>query len=129
MADRYAEEANTKGILRAAWLWPVLFYIPLRALPVAVATYYGEGVVSALMASIPKWILHGLEITGGMLPALGFAITMMVIGRKNLIPYFIAGFFLVQYAKIPTMAAAIFGGVLAFLHIQFTAKTVQGGAQ
>lgn len=120
MADRYAEEANVKGIVTAAWLWPALFQLPLRALPVAFATYYGADAVSAFISSVPRWIIHGLEVTGGMLPALGFAITMMVIGRKNLLPYFIAGFFMIKYANLPIMAAAIFGSVVAFLHIQFT---------
>ena len=125
MADRYAEDCNIKGIYRAAWLWPALYQIPLRVIPVGLATYYGADAVTAFINSLPKWLLHGFEVTGGMLPALGFAITMMVIGKKNLLPYFIAGFFLMQYAKVPIMAAAIFGTVLAFLHVQFTQVRTQ----
>ncbi|HDK4613426.1 TPA: PTS sugar transporter subunit IIC [Klebsiella oxytoca] len=52
---------------------------------------------------------------GGILPALGFAITIMVIGKKSLLPWFIGGFFAVLYLKVDIMAMAIFGTCVAFL--------------
>lgn len=119
MADKYAEEANTTGIYRAAWLWPLLFQLPLRFFPVFFATLYGSEALDAFMKAVPKWLIHGFEIAGGVLPALGFALTIMVIGRRTLLPYFIAGFFLVKYGLLTTMSAAIFGACIAFLHIQF----------
>ncbi|EHU6039380.1 PTS mannose/fructose/sorbose/N-acetylgalactosamine transporter subunit IIC [Escherichia coli] len=48
-------------------------------------------------------------------PALGFAITIMVIGKKSLLPWFIGGFFAVLYLKVDIMAMAIFGTCVAFL--------------
>lgn len=120
MADKYAEDANVAGIYKAAYLWPCLSLLPLKALPVALAAYLGPDAVTAVLNAIPQSVLHGLEVTGGALPALGFAITMMVIGRKNLLPYFLLGFFLTQYANLNIMAAAIFGTLIALLHIQFT---------
>lgn len=33
-------------------------------------------------------------------PALGFAITLSVIGKKTLVPFFIVGFFAVMYLKL-----------------------------
>ena len=47
--------------------------------------------------------------------ALGFAITIMVIGKKSLLPWFIGGFFAVLYLKVDIMAMAIFGTCVAFL--------------
>ncbi|HAU6641858.1 TPA: PTS sugar transporter subunit IIC, partial [Salmonella enterica] len=46
---------------------------------------------------------------------LGFAITIMVIGKKSLLPWFIGGFFAVLYLKVDIMAMAIFGTCVAFL--------------
>lgn len=127
LADKYAEEANTSGIRKAATLYPFILQIFLRVIPVFIATLYGGEAIGAFMDSIPEWLVHGLEVAGGVLPGLGFALTIMVIGKKKLIPYFIIGFFLVQYAQIPTMAAAIFGACIAFLHIQF--ETSKGDNQ
>lgn len=120
LADRYAEEANTRGIAMCALIWPPLLQLPLRAIPVTLALYYGVGYVDAALQAIPDSLLHGLSVAGGIMPALGFAITMAVIGRKALIPYFIAGFFLVQYSGLPIMPIAIFGLILAYLHVLFT---------
>lgn len=120
MADEYAQKCNTRGIFLCAALYPALFQIPLRVTPVALAFIYGPDAVSAFMKAVPTWLLHSFEIMGGVLPALGFALTIMAIGRRSLIPYFIAGFFLVKYSAMNIMAAAIFGTCMAFLHIVLT---------
>ena len=44
--------------------------------------------MNKVLEVIPAWLMHGFEVMGGILPALGFALTIMVIGKKNLIPYF-----------------------------------------
>jgi D-glucosaminate-specific PTS system IIC component len=49
----------------------------------------------------------------------------MVIGKKNLLPFFIMGFFAVVYLKIDVMAAAIFGTCIALLIKSFVGN---GGA-
>lgn len=115
MADKYAEEGNTSGIMRAAFLYPAIAGFILRFPVVFAANYYGGTVVNKFLQLMPHWLTHSFEIMGGVLPALGFAITIMVIGKKNLIPFFIMGFFAVMYLKIDVMAAAIFGTCIALL--------------
>ena len=114
-ADKYAEECNIKGIERRAILFPLILGFFLRFPPVFLANYFGSGVVENVLAAIPQWLTHGLEVTGGLLPALGFAITVFIIGKKTYLPFFILGFFMVQYLKINVMAAAIFGTCMALL--------------
>lgn len=73
------------------------------------------------MDFVPDWIMTGLQVAGGILPALGFAITISVIGKKGILPYFILGFFLFQYAQqVNTIAFALLGIFMAFMHITFT---------
>lgn len=115
MADKHAENANIAGIMRCAFLWPALAGFVIRFPVVFAANYFGQSVVQRFLAFMPQWLTHSFEIMGGVLPALGFAITMMVIGKKSLIPYFIAGYFAVLYLKLDIMAVAIFGTCIAFL--------------
>ncbi|MCR1900004.1 PTS sugar transporter subunit IIC [Irregularibacter muris] len=117
MADKYALTCNTKGIWMAATVWPLVIGFILRFPPVFLANLYGAEAVQGFMDIIPEWILHGLSVAGGVLPALGFAITIFIIGKKTLIPFFILGFFLVQYLEINIMAAAIFGTCIALLTV------------
>jgi Phosphotransferase system, mannose/fructose/N-acetylgalactosamine-specific component IIC len=127
MADAYAEKANTRGIYLCATIYPMIFQLPLRIIPVFLAYIYGPEAVTTFMKSVPAWMMHGLDITGGVLPALGFAITIMVIGRRGLLPYFIAGFFLVKYTATNIMAAAIFGTCFAFIHTYLQYNKQEGG--
>ncbi|SKC54405.1 PTS mannose/fructose/sorbose/N-acetylgalactosamine transporter subunit IIC [Maledivibacter halophilus] len=126
MADKYAEEANTKGIYRCAFLYPAILGFIIRFPIVFISTYYGETVVSKILDILPQWLTHSFEIMGGILPALGFAITIMVIGKKKLIPFFIMGFFAVKFLNISVMAAAIFGTCIALL---YKGTSLSGGAE
>ncbi len=114
-ADEYAQQCNVKGIERCAILYPMMLGLILRFPPVFLANLYGPELVESFINAIPEWILHGLSVAGGLLPAMGFAITVFVIGKNELIPFFIIGFFLVKYLGINIMASAIFGTCIALL--------------
>ncbi|MEO1770492.1 PTS mannose/fructose/sorbose/N-acetylgalactosamine transporter subunit IIC [Candidatus Enterococcus ferrettii] len=109
MADKYAEEGDTRKITLAATLYPLLLSFVLRFPIPFLANLYGADAVTKVMNAIPEWLTHGFTVAGGMLPALGFAITIFVIGKKELLPWFFIGYFLVQYAGLPVMGAAVFG--------------------
>jgi D-glucosaminate-specific PTS system IIC component len=122
MADRYALTANTRGIQLTNFLWPLLLSFPLRFPVPFFANLYGPEVVSNFLNSVPTWITHGFSVAGGLLPALGFALTMFVIGRKDLMPWFFIGYFLVQFSGIPVLGAAIFGGCAVVLIVNQNRK-------
>lgn len=122
MADKYAEKADTKGIMRAAFIYPAIAGFLIRFPLVFAIDYFGVTAVERLIEVIPGWLMHSFEIMGGILPALGFAITLTVIGKKSLIPFFIVGFFAVMYLNLDTMAVAIFATCTALLLGLFTMK-------
>lgn len=118
MADKYAMEGNVKGIRKCATLYPILLAFPMRFLPVFIACLYGPEAIQSFVNVLPTWATNGLAIAGNILPALGFAITMIVIGKKQYIPMFIAGFFLVAYTGISTIGVSIFGICFVLLFMQ-----------
>lgn len=115
MADRYAEDLNYKGIYRAAFLYPALAGFVIRFPLVFAANFFGQSVVNRVLEIIPDTLMHGFEVMGGILPALGFALTLMVIGKKELLPYFFIGFVAVMYFGAEVMAVAIIGVCVAYL--------------
>lgn len=128
MADKYAEDCNTNGIMKAAYLYPVLLLILLYVVPVSLSVYFGPAAVDSVMKSVPAWIIQGLSVAGGLLPALGFAITIMVIGKKEIMPYFLVGFLVFRFfPDINTIGLAIFGAFFAYLHVLFTKDKLQEG--
>ena len=129
LADKAAEKGYTKALTRNSYLYPVLMLVGVYMLPVGLAIYFGPNAVETVMNAIPQWVITGLSIAGGILPALGFALTINTIGKINIIPYFIVGFFLRQFAPdVNTIAMAIFGLFFAYLHVMFSKDDeVQGG--
>ncbi|MCD8089522.1 MAG: PTS sugar transporter subunit IIC [Clostridiales bacterium] len=122
MADRCAEKADTNGILRAAFLYPAIAGFIIRFPIVFIIDYFGVNAAQKLIEILPEWLSHSFEVMGGILPALGFAITLTVIGKKSLIPFFIIGFFAVLYLNLGTMAVAIFAVCFALLLNLFKLK-------
>lgn len=115
MADKYAEDANTAGIMRCAYLYPALLGFVIRFPFVFVIDLFGAEWANSLIAALPDVLLHSFEVMGGILPALGFALTIMVIGKKELVPFFFLGYFAVAYLAIPVMGMAIFGLIIALV--------------
>lgn len=114
-ADEYAKEGNAKGIFRCACVYPEIVLFFLRFVPVFLITLLGTDAVVSLLHSLPQFIINGFFVAGGILPAMGFAIIIMTIGKPKLMPYYFIGFFAVQYLGLNNMSTAIFGTCIALL--------------
>ena len=80
-----------------------------------VAIMFGSAAVEAFVEHIPESIMQGLNVAGGLLPAVGFALLLLpMMNMKNVI-YFVFGFVLISYLNLPIMAVTICGLVLAFI--------------
>lgn len=115
LADKYAEEANVKGIQRCAVLYPAILNFFVAFLPVFLAVMFGTSVVESILQYIPETIMHGLEVAGGVLPALGFALLLHMIGKAKYIPFMLLGFFIMQMTGWSNLIMAIVGGCLAII--------------
>jgi mannose/fructose/N-acetylgalactosamine-specific phosphotransferase system component IIC len=123
MADRSAEKGDTRGISRAAVLYPFVSGFLLYFIIIAIACYKGPTAIGALVSVTPVRVMHALTVVGGALPALGFAVIVFVIGKKSLLLYFVVAFFLAVSLKslnINMIVYAIIGLTLAYLYVLFT---------
>lgn len=127
-ADDYAAQGNEKGIFNCAFTYPAITAFVLRFVPVFVITLFGSDAVAALLEFLPTWVITGFSVAGGILPAMGFAIIIVTIGKPSLLPYFFIGFFAVAYLGINTMAAAVFGTCIALLNIFQAKEKLKEGA-
>lgn len=126
-ADRCIEDANLGGLKFCAVYGPVLVNLVLRMVPVAVIVYLGASFAEPMVAAIPNWLMNGLSVAGGVLPAIGFATCVLTIGKRELLAYFLIGFFLVKVVSMPVITTAIFAAAAAMLHVQFTFKAHEEG--
>lgn len=85
----------------------------IRPIIVLVAVLFGGEMVTTIMASLPAFVLTGINAAGTILPAVGLGILASLLWNKKYIIYFILGFFLIQYLNIPTMFLAIIAAFVA----------------
>ncbi len=114
-ADKAAEECNTAELTRCAWLYPMIIELPILFLPVFIAVYFGQDVMMAFMNAMPDWVSNGLSVAGGVMPAIGFALIMNMIGKPQMIPYTIIGFILVECLALNNITAGLVAGCVAVL--------------
>ncbi|MEE1355582.1 MAG: PTS system mannose/fructose/sorbose family transporter subunit IID [Absicoccus porci] len=119
-ADTKAADGDTSGIFTWGVIIPGIIRWGVFGVLVFLALYFGSGTMKQILNSIPSWLSNGLTAMGACLPAVGFAIIANLIGKKKYIPFFLAGFFLVQYSKIGTMPLLLIGLFLVFLYLTFT---------
>ncbi|HJW21973.1 MAG TPA: PTS sugar transporter subunit IIC [Candidatus Limnocylindrales bacterium] len=123
-ADARAEAGDIGGVSRMNWVPSQIFLFIISFIPATVAVYAGSQVVadwiSWLNTNAP-WVLHGFQIAGGLLPALGIAMNMRFIFRGTVAAYFFIGY-LVSVASaggVNIVMLAVIGVALAMLHIAF----------
>lgn len=126
--DKFVEEGNAGAMTR----WSVIYVGIIRTLafgiPVAIALYFGAGMMQGVLDDIPTFLTNGLSAMGACLPAVGFAIIANLISKPKYMPFFFAGFFLIQYTKIGTIPLLLAGAFITFLYLTFTAKEYTAAA-
>lgn len=121
-ADKYAENSDLKKASNMHLLgWLTVKSIP-RAIFVAISFYFGSPVMEKLLNAIPEFISNGISIAAGIMPALGFAILLQMILKKEVVVFFILGFALFSYLHVPILGISIFAGCLAYILIDLDGK-------
>ncbi len=106
--DKHAEELDHKGIARCVWLYTFLTNFVLRFPTAFALVYFGTDAVDFILNNLPAWVTNGFSVAGGVLPAFGFALTLIVIGKKSLYPFFFIGFFATKLMGLSTIYVAAF---------------------
>lgn len=119
-ADKYAEEGHYKGVTRIDIIAGFVYVFIAQMLPVGLGFYAGADAIQLLINKIPSFILIGLQIATGILPAFGLALLMEPIINKKVAIFFVVGFCLTSYLELPITALAIFGIALALIITGYT---------
>ena len=120
-ADQFVQEHKYGTLMKFSFLRPWLTNGVLYFTPVFIATLFGAPVVQAFINVIPDWAMNGLNNAGNMLPALGFALTLVVMGKPQYLPFAVLGFFLYSVLKFSMLTGAVFAlcfALIASLFVQ-----------
>lgn len=127
VADRYAKNLNFAGIANINYLGMAILFVFYSTIAFSVI-YFGAESAQNLVKIIPNWITNGLQMAGGLMPAIGFGILLNIMLRKQYVAYFIMGFLLAAYFKQPLLAIALVGVVFALIEyfIRFSGDNDSG---
>ncbi|HEM6841660.1 TPA: PTS sugar transporter subunit IIC [Providencia stuartii] len=118
--DEMVKKLNWRGIEMVNYFGILIlfsFYFIVAFLPI----YFGADAASAMVQKAPQWLLDGLTVAGGMMPAIGFSLLMKIMMKKTYVAYFILGFISVTFLNMPIIAVAL--GAFAIALIDFFNRT------
>lgn len=122
MADRAAERGDLRGI-DAAHLSALIIQAVRVALPaLLVALVADTGAVNAFLDAIPDVITRGLQVAGGFIVVVGYAMVINMMEAKYLMPFFFLGFVVAVFTNFNLVALGVVGTVLAIIYIQLSPK-------
>ncbi|APC12089.1 MULTISPECIES: PTS mannose/fructose/sorbose transporter subunit IIC [Providencia] len=121
-----ADRATTTGNLTYLSVVHVSALV-LQAMRVAipaliVAVSVGTSEVQQLLSSIPEVVTSGLNIAGGMIVVVGYAMVINMMRAGYLMPFFYLGFVTAAFTDFNLVALGVIGVVMAVLYIQLSPK-------
>lgn len=124
-ADRKAEEGDINGVASANIM--ALMLQGLRvAVPAGLILMVSAQTVTDALNAIPDVITGGLNVAGGMIVAVGYAMVINMMASKTTWPFFFIGFALAAVTELNLIAMGIIGLSLAFIYIQIAPEFNQG---
>ncbi|HEX9026435.1 MAG TPA: PTS mannose/fructose/sorbose transporter subunit IIC [Clostridium sp.] len=122
LADKYAETGNTRGIEMCHILGLLLQGIRVAVPAAIVGALAGTDAVNAMLASIPPVITRGLQVSGGFIVVVGYAMVINMMNIKSLMPFFFIGFLIAAFTNVNLIGFGAVGVICAIFHIQSIAK-------
>lgn len=122
MADDFAQKGSTFGIDMCH-----LVALSIQALRVAipsllVAMYIGTDAVQGMLDAIPEVITGGLQVAGGFIVVVGYAMVVNMMKANYLMHFFFLGFVVAAFTQFNLVAFGVIGLVLAICYIQLSPK-------
>lgn len=115
--DKITAEGNERKLNVLQWGTWVFYYLIISTVTF-IGILAGSGPVNAFVKNIPQPIMNGLNAAGGLLPAVGFAMLMKLLWDNKLAVYYLLGFVLTAYMKLPAVAVAVIGVVICVVVAQ-----------
>ena len=117
-ADGFAAKGNCFAI-EMCHLGGLLLQAIRVAFPAAIiALVAGTDTVNSMLASIPEVITRGLQVSGGFIVVVGYAMVINMMNAKSLMPYFFLGFLIAVFTDVNLIGFGAIGLICAFFHIK-----------
>ena len=125
-ADRAVQTGNLSTItffhLSALLMQAMRVAIPA----VIVAATVGTDTVKNMLDAIPEVVTGGLNVAGGMIVVVGYAMVINMMRAPHLMMFFFVGFVVAAFTNFNLVALGVLGVALAYFYIQMHPKYHKG---
>ena len=132
IADNYIEKEQYNKIWRANVLFPQIFCFVITVIPCTLAAYFGASYIQSFVDMMSGSVRTVFEVIGGLMPALGIAITLQYIFKGEARVFFFLGFVLAVYSGLGLLPLGVIAFIVAIIYTQATsaneAPVLEGAA-
>ena len=111
-ADEYAKEGNIKGIDMINFSGPVVLFA-FNFLIIFALILFGADKVGPLLSALPEKLVGGFKVASGMMPAVGFAMLLNIMLKKEYVPFLIIGFVFAAFLGMDLLAITLMAVAIA----------------
>ena len=120
--DRMVDDCDVKGLVNINILGLALVGLSYMVF-VFLAAYLMQDAISALINNIPAWLMNGLEVAGGVMPALGFGMLLTTMFKVEYTPFLIIGFLAATFGPFENiLPVALIGLAFAMYNYFFSGR-------
>lgn len=114
-----ASKAVESGSFGVADKWQYLggtFYFLSRAIPTFIMVFFGAPAIDLILNTVPQWVIDGLTVASGLLPAVGLALLLSMMMGKNMWVFMLLGYVLSAYLGLDVIGVTLIAVVFAFIY-------------
>ncbi len=108
--DEAAKNADVKKF-KTIVFGAVIFKSLVVALIVFLSAYAMQAPISEFVNSFPRFLIHGFEIAGGLLPAVGIALLLTIMLKAENSPYLFLGFLMASFLAMRNILPVAIAGI------------------
>ena len=126
-ADAAAKKGDIKGVERAHFVALLLQGLRI-AIPAALLLMIPADTVKGALEAMPAWLSDGMQIGGGMVVAVGYAMVINMMSSREVWPFFFLGFALAALKELTLISLGIIGLCLAVMYLALEASGSNGSS-
>lgn len=114
--DKACDEADGKKMGKIV-VGAMFLYAAFFAIAAFLATYAFQDGIAAFVNAFPEWLVHGFEVAGGLMPAVGLALLLVVMLKLENVAYLLLGFVIIVITNCANiLPVAVIAGALAWIN-------------
>ncbi|MEG0410964.1 MAG: PTS galactosamine transporter subunit IIC [Erysipelotrichaceae bacterium] len=118
---RAIKNLNISTLALSAVVYAVIIFL---------CTYVAQEPMAALVEMFPERLLNGLNVAGGILPAIGFGMLLVILLKKEFFGFLILGFVLASFIPFGNiLPVALIGGAIALIDYYRKDDKTEGGSK